>query len=108
MQKVTLIVLGILLIAPCGFGAENGETLFKAMGCMSCHHPQKSSRINPSIADIAQAYQGKKQQLVGYLNGQADAIVKPEKAALMKRHVKKTQALTDEERTTLADFILGH
>ncbi len=108
MKKVTLIVVGILLIAPLSVGAENGEILFKSMGCMSCHQPEKTSRINPSLVDIAQAYQGKQQQLIGYLNGQEDAIVKPEKAAMMKRHVEKTKALTDQERTTLADFILGH
>jgi cytochrome c551/c552 len=108
MKNVTLIVLGILIIAPMSVGAENGETLFNAMGCMSCHHPEKDSKINPSLAAIAQAYQGKQQQLVGYLNGQADAIVKPEKAAMMKRHVNKTKALTDQERVALADFILGH
>jgi len=59
--------------------------------------------VVPSLVDIAQAYLGKKQQLIGYLNGQAGAIVKPEKAALMKRHVEKNKALTDPERTTLAD-----
>jgi cytochrome c len=108
MKKVAAIVLGILLIAPMSFGGENGENLFKSMGCMSCHHPEKTSRINPSLVDIAQAYQGKQQQLIDYLNGQAEAIVKPDKAAMMKRHVAKTSALTDQERATLADFILGH
>ena len=80
MQKVSIIVLGILLIAPLSFGGENGEILFKSMGCMSCHHPEKASKINPSLVDIAQAYQGKQPQLIGYLNGQEEAIVKPEKA----------------------------
>lgn len=108
MKKVTLIVLSILLTAPMGFGGENGEILFKSMGCMSCHHPQKTSKINPSLVDIAQAYQGRQQQLIDYLNGQAEAIVKPEKAAMMKRHVEKTKALSDQERVALADFILGH
>ncbi len=108
MKKVSLIVLGILLIAPSSFGGGKGEILFKSMGCMSCHHPEKSSRINPSLADIAQAYQGNQQQLIGYLNGQGGAIVKPEKAGMMKRFVEKTKALSDLERAALADFILGH
>jgi cytochrome c551/c552 len=73
---------------------------------MSCHRPKKRSTINPSIVDIAQAYQGNEQQLIGYLNGQADAIVKTEKAARIKRHVEKTKALTNQERAALADFIL--
>ncbi|MCB2147822.1 MAG: c-type cytochrome [Deltaproteobacteria bacterium] len=108
MKKTTLIVLGILLIAPLSFAGENGEILFKGMGCMSCHHPETTSKINPSLADIAHAYQGKQQQLIGYLNGMEDAIVKPEKAGMMKRHVEKTKALTDQERSALAEFILRY
>jgi cytochrome c551/c552 len=108
MKKAALIILGILLIASLSFGGENGEILFKAMGCMSCHHPEKSSRVNPSLADIAQAYQGNPQQLADYLNGQGAARVKPEKAGMMKRFIEKTKALTEQERVALADFILEH
>ena len=108
MKKVSLIVLGVLLIVPLSVGGEKGELLFKSMGCMSCHHPDKTSKINPSLVDIAKAYQGKNLQLIGYLNGQEDAIVKPEKAGIMNRFVEKTKALTDQERVALADFILGH
>ena len=108
MQKVSIIVLGILLIAPLSFGKGNGEILFTSMGCMSCHHPEKAYKINPSLVDIAQAYQGKQPQLIGYLNGQEEAIVKPEKAGMMKRFIEKTKALTDQERVALSDFILRH
>ncbi|WP_319408328.1 c-type cytochrome [uncultured Desulfosarcina sp.] len=108
MKKITIVVLGIMFFAPLSFGEENGEALFKSMGCMSCHHPETTSKINPSLTDIAQAYQGKPQQLAGYLNGQGAAVVKPEKAGMMKRYVEKTKALTDPERAALADFILAH
>jgi cytochrome c551/c552 len=108
MKKETLIVLGLLFIAPSSFGGENGEILFKAMGCMSCHHPEKASSVNPSLLDISQAYQGSQQQLADYLNGQGAARVKPEKAGMMKRFVEKTKALTEQERAALADFILRH
>ncbi len=52
------------------------------------------------------AYQGKEGQLVEYLKGESEAIVKPEKANLMKRHIEKTKKLSeltrlqDKERTT--------
>ena len=108
MKKVTIIVLGILFVAPMSYGGENGEILFKSMGCVSCHRLEKASTINPSLADIAQAYQGKQQQLIGYLTGQGAAMVKPEKAGMMKRFVEKTKALTDQERAAIADFILVH
>jgi cytochrome c551/c552 len=108
MKKVPFMVLGIMLLVSLCFGAEGGESLFKSLGCMSCHHPERPSKVNPSLMDIAQAYQGKQQQLAGYLNGQGAAMVKPEKAGMMKRYVEKTKALTDPERAALADFILGH
>jgi cytochrome c551/c552 len=108
VKKVSIFVLGILLISPLSFGGENGEAIFKSLGCMSCHHPEKASKINPSLVDIAQTYQGKQQQLTGYLNGLSAAMVKPEKAGMMKRYVEKTKALTDQERVAIAEFILGH
>jgi len=108
MKKISVMVLGIMLWVPLCFGAESGESLFKSLGCMSCHHVERTSNVNPSLTDIAQAYQGKQRQLLSYLNGQADAVVKPEKAGMMKRYVEKTKALTDPERTALADYIQGH
>ena len=110
MRTVLLVVLGIMLWVPLCFGAESGESLFKSLGCLSCHHShsEKTSHMNPTLMDIAKAYQGKQQQLLSYLNGQADAMVKPEKAGMMKRYVEKTQALADPERAALADYILEH
>ena len=108
MKKIPLVLLAVVFFATLDVGAETGESLFRALGCTSCHRAEKSSSINPSLVDIARAYQGKDQQLMGYLNGQGDAIVKPEKAAMMKRFVEKTKTLEEPERAALAAFILGH
>jgi cytochrome c551/c552 len=108
MKKIPFMVLSILLWVSLCLGAETGEPLFKSLGCMSCHHQEKTSNVNPSIMDIAQVYEGKEQQLAGYLNGQGAAMVKPEKAGMMKRYVEKTKALTEQERAALVEFILGH
>ena len=108
MKKGLLIVLGILLSVSAGYGGQTGEEIFGSLGCKSCHHPEKATKVNPSLADIALAYEGKEPQLVNYLNGQGDSIVKPEKSNMMKRYVEKTKSLTDNDRHSLADFIMGH
>ncbi|MBW2488813.1 MAG: c-type cytochrome [Deltaproteobacteria bacterium] len=87
--------------------ADEGETIFKSQGCLSCHKKDSASKVNPSLTEIAAAYQGKAKQLIKYLQGEAEAIVKPEKASLMKRHIEKTKKLSDADRKALADYLLG-
>ena len=57
---------------------------------------------------MAQAYQGKGDQLVSYLKGEAEPLIEWGKAGLMKRAIEKTKALSDVDRKTLADFIISH
>ena len=86
--------------------ANEGETIFKSQGCMLCHKTESASKVNPSLTEIATVYQGKEEQLIKYLQGEAEAIVKPEKASLMKRHIEKTKKLSDTDRKALADYLL--
>ncbi|MGB7919587.1 MAG: c-type cytochrome [Desulfobacterales bacterium] len=103
----------IAIVMAAGFtvsaaAADNGEALFKSQGCTSCHRPQSTSKVNPSLAEIAQMYQGKEDRLVQYLNGEAEAIVKPDKAEMMKRHIEKTKQLSDADRKSIADFMMTY
>ncbi|MGB5745614.1 MAG: hypothetical protein WBM69_01450 [Desulfobacterales bacterium] len=52
------------------------------------------------------AYQGKEAQLVKYLKGESEAIVRPEKASLMKRQIEKTKMLSDADCKALTDYPL--
>jgi len=70
--------------------ADEGEMIFKSQGYMSCHKKESSSKVKSSLPDIATAYQSKEEQLIKYLKGESEAIVRPEKANLMKRHIGKT------------------
>ena len=108
MKKLTVIVFVMLIAAAWSLASEPGEVIFKSQGCAACHHVQSTSKVNPSLSAIATAYSGKKDQLVQYLKGETDSIVKPEKASMMKRYIQKTRALSDEDRTALAVFILSH
>ena len=108
MKKlIWAVVIGVILAAVSA-AAEDGGSIFKANGCISCHRPTSSSKVNPSLTDIAQAYKGKEDQLLSYLKGESNPIVRPEKAHIMKKHVKQTKALSDQDRKALADFLLSY
>ena len=108
MKKLIWIAVVGLILPAVTAAAEDREAIFKAQNCISCHRPTSSSKVNPSLADIARAYQGKEDQLLSYLKGESDPIVRPEKAHLMKRHLKKTEALPDPDRKALAEYLLSH
>ena len=87
---------------------EQGEEIFKSNGCIFCHKPGRSSGTIPSLPELAKAYKGKQKRLVRYLNGEAGPIGNPERAGTMKRQIEKTKAMSDSDRTALADFMLRH
>jgi len=41
-----------------------------------------------------------------HLQGDSEAIVKPEKANLMKRHIEKTKMLSEADLKSLVDYLL--
>jgi len=86
--------------------ADEGEAIFKSQGCITCHKKESASKINPSLTEISQAYQGKEEQLIKYLKGESDAIVRPEKGNLMKRQIEKTKKLSDTDLKSLAGYLL--
>ena len=88
--------------------ADEGETIFKSQGCISCHKKESASKVNPSLTEISQAYQGKEEQLIRYLKGESEAIVRPEKSNLMRRKIEQTKMLSEADRKALADYILSH
>jgi cytochrome c len=108
MKKGVLVVVLWVVCTGLGIASEEGGAIFKSQGCMACHRPQASSPVNPSLVEIAQAYQGQSDRLAEYLKGLADPIVRPDKAHLMRRYLEKTRMLSDEARKAMAEFILGH
>jgi cytochrome c len=107
MKKIGIWVIGVVCMVGLNTArADDGETIFKSIGCMSCHKKESTSKVNPSLTEISTAYRGKEAQLVKYLQGESEAIVRPEKASLMRRHIDKTKKLSDTERQALADYLL--
>ena len=87
--------------------ADEGETIFKSQGCMSCHKKESTSKVNPSLTEISQAYQGKEEQLIKYLKGESEPIIRPEKASLMKSKIEKTKNLSEADLKALAGYLVG-
>ena len=107
MKRIGIWLISVVcMVAMNTARADEGETIFKSQGCMSCHKKESTSKVNPSLADIATAYQGKQEQLVKYLKGESEAIVRPEKANLMKRHIAKTKMLSEADLKALVDYLL--
>ena len=104
---VIWIISAVCAVAVSAAYAGDGEAIFKSQGCMTCHKKEGTSKINPSLAEISQAYQGKEEQLIKYLKGESEAIVRPEKGSMMKRQIEKTQKLSDADRKALADYMLS-
>ena len=105
MKQIGIWVISVVCIVGINTArADEGEAIFKSQGCMSCHKKESTSKVNPSLTEIATAYQGKEAQLVKYLHGESEAIVRPEKASLMRRHIEKTKKLSAAERQALTDY----
>lgn len=103
-----MIILTHMLLPGLSIAGDDGASIFKSQGCTSCHRPDKSTKVNPSLAAIAESYHENTEQLVRYLNGEADAIVKPDKAKLMKRYVERTKKLSASERKAIAEYIMSY
>ncbi len=101
MIKFLLLALGSSLMVM----AADGEAIFKQKGCTSCHRPDMDT-VGPSLKKIAQAYAGKREDLIKFLKGQGEAIVDPAKASVMKMQLARIKDLSDEEFAALADYIL--
>jgi cytochrome c len=107
MKTMSFPFIAILILTSASFGGSQGEAVFEAQRCGVCHKPE-TGKMNPSLREIANAYQGKDEQLIKYLKGEADSVIKPEKADMMKRSVEKTKGLSADEQKALAGFLLGH
>jgi cytochrome c551/c552 len=106
-KTVVLFFTTVFVISFAPAFADQGEEAFNSLRCGSCHKTD-AGQTNPSLKQIAKGYCGKESQLIGYLKGESDSIISPEKGGMMKRYIEKTKALSDEQRKALVGFILAH
>lgn len=84
----------------------SGEEIYTNAGCVACHQPDAKT-VGPSIKSIAEAYKENQAGLINFMKGEGEAIVDPAQAALMLPQVEITKAMSNEERTAIADYILS-
>jgi cytochrome c551/c552 len=92
--------------------AADGAALFSTKACVACHHvenDQSAMGLGPSVKMIGTAYDGKKEQLVKFLSADPTAkpIVKPELYPVMQGQQQITKAMSDDEKSAVADYILS-
>ncbi|NPA51873.1 MAG: c-type cytochrome [Aquificae bacterium] len=86
-----------------------GSELFEKYNCDRCHMVT-GLKVGPPLAEIAQAYKGKKEELIKFLKGEAPPKLATEAgqaAHLMNLQLAATKDLTEEELSALADYILS-
>ena len=119
--NITLLLISILFLGSFTLKTSNkynmystpvthnidGEKIFKSNGCVTCHTNSENS-IGPKISVIADAYQGKKKQLIKFLNREAKPIVVPEDFAMMNAFLLNTIRMSIDERAALAEYILNN
>lgn len=124
MKTLAITSLAIsVLISSCGSskteptekGADQGTTevvsksgadLFTSSGCVACHQPDAKT-VGPSVKEISTAYNGNKEGLNQFFLGEGPAIVDPAQEAVMQPQTELTKAMSDEDRSSLADYILN-
>ena len=105
MKYMGMLIFAILLLSGPEVKARDGKDVFESLRCGICHKTD-NGRINPSLKEIARAYEGDVDRVMHYFQGEADPLVNKEKAGIMKRYIEKTKSLSDADRKSLAVFIL--
>jgi cytochrome c551/c552 len=102
--SVVVVLLGLHCISDKSF-AGNGEALFQSLKCGTCHRADQRAAAIP-LKEIAEVYR-EQGTLVTYFKGESPAIIDSTKAGMMKGQLKNIQALSDEAKKVLADYIIS-
>lgn len=109
-NKFKLIVPAVITIAfllqLSGTGAEEEKPVFESMRCGICHKPD-TGKANPSLIEIAKAYNKDAEKLMAYLGGETESIINKERSKIMSRYIEKTKALSKEDLKALAEYIIN-
>jgi cytochrome c len=99
------LTLGLCLVTAVAFAAD-GRKVFEDEGCTMCHKAKEDS-IGPALSKIANHYAEKKADLEKFFAGEAKPAMKPGMFGIMKPNLHRIQALSKEQRSALADYILS-
>ena len=107
MKKILTTALAGLTLMAGSVLAGDGASIFQSKGCAACHQAQVDT-VGPSLKKIAQAYDGKKEDLIKFLKGEGKPIVDPAKFPMMQPQLNTTKALSKGDLEALVDYILSN
>ncbi len=107
MKKILATALTGLTLMAGSVLAADGKAVFQSKGCTACHQPQVDT-VGPALKKIAKAYDGKKEELIKFLKGEAKPKVWPDKFPMMQPQLNTTKALSKGDLEALADYILSN
>jgi cytochrome c len=93
--------------APAEADTQAGSDLFTASGCVACHQVDTKT-VGPSLKDIAAGYADNDEGLTAFLNGEGEAIIDPEQAAVMAPQVETTKNMSDDDRNAIVGYIMSN
>jgi cytochrome c len=109
MRKLFSIVIAMALLpffwASNDSSAGSGDALFVSLKCGACHKPDQKTTAVP-LSELARAY-GDEAKLVSFFRGESPMILGSTKGGMMKGQLKNLEALSDEDKKALADYILS-
>lgn len=110
IRFISVMISATLLVILAGLGpgiaaAADGKAVFESLRCSTCHKPDQRS-TGAALADIAKAYPDR-DQLVKFFAGETKPVIETEKPGMMRGQMPRLQALSDEDKKALADYIFG-
>jgi cytochrome c len=91
--------------------AERGKSIFDKRGCAACHDPTEDQSVlglGPSIEQIAEAYEGREDDVVRFLRGEGTPIVDEPRFSIMHGEIIRTRDLSDSQLKALGEYITEH
>ncbi len=109
MQKMKM--LAVLCTLALGFStlvafAGSGQTVYSDLKCGICHKPQKKAAAVP-LNEIAGAYQTKEKLLGLFNNPDPKPLIETERWGMMLPHFQDISALSSEDKSALAEYMLS-
>jgi len=110
LKFVSATVLSALFLILAGSGpgisaAADGKAVFDSLRCGSCHKPDQKA-AGAALVDIAKAYPDR-EQLVKFFAGETKPVMETGKPGMMRGQMPGLQALSDEDKKALADYIFS-
>lgn len=106
MKKIIVgTVVGAWMLLGTAAANNVGQSVFESNGCVMCHKPNMEG-VGPSLQQIGMHYSGKENALVSYLKGETQAIIYPERAAVMQPQLVKIRNLYEDEVRSLARYLI--